>query len=95
MTSTISEASPSDNELGARGKVVRVAMVDDHEVVSIAIGALVASLVDFEFVGAFKDVDALFAAEVGADLIVLDLNLGNGTSPTMNVARLRARACSA
>lgn len=87
--SFIAPESPSaEAPSSPAGKVVRVAMIDDHEVVSIAIGALVDGLADFEFVGAFRDVDELLAAQVAAELVVLDLNLGNGTSPTVNVARL-------
>lgn len=80
--------TPSETGPGPSGTRVRVAMVDDHEVVSIAIGALVESMDDFDFVGAFRDVDELLAGDVGADLIILDLNLGNGTSPTVNVAKI-------
>jgi DNA-binding NarL/FixJ family response regulator len=68
----------------------RVAVVDDHELVAVAIGELIASHDDLEFAGHAASVDALRAAGPCPDLVVLDLNLRDGSRPSQNVERLTA-----
>lgn len=68
-----------------------VAIVDDHALVGLAIGPLVASSPELEFVGAVPSVAALRQRDLRPDLVVLDLMLRDGTTPADNVATLRAR----
>ncbi|MGD8168060.1 response regulator transcription factor [Herbiconiux sp. P16] len=67
----------------------RVAIVDDHEVVSLAIGALIASRSDLEFAGSADTVPRLLRGIATVDLVVLDLNLRDGSRPSDNVHALR------
>lgn len=75
---------------GSPAGVRRVALVDDHEVVALAVGSVILEHAGLAYVGHAPTVDALLAAELRADLVVLDLNLRDGTSPDENVARLEA-----
>ncbi|MCS5720273.1 response regulator transcription factor [Herbiconiux sp. CPCC 205763] len=68
----------------------RVAIVDDHEVVSLAIGALIASRPELEFAGAADTVPELLQRTALVDLVVLDLNLRDGSRPSHNVHALRS-----
>lgn len=70
---------------------VRVAVVDDHELVSLAMGELIGSHDELEFAGAATTVPALHTQGIRADLVVLDLNLRDGSTPSANVEALRAR----
>lgn len=70
---------------------VQVAIVDDHELVSLAIGALLREQESLELVGQATSVDRLLAAGTDARLVVLDLNLQDGSTPSQNVERLHAR----
>jgi DNA-binding NarL/FixJ family response regulator len=70
---------------------VRVAVVDDHELVSLAMGELIGSHDDLEFAGHAASVAELRAQGVRADLVVLDLNLRDGSHPADNVEALRGR----
>ncbi|MET0955125.1 MAG: response regulator transcription factor [Cryobacterium sp.] len=67
----------------------RVAIVDDHEIVILALRPLIASSPDLEYVGSAKSVAKLLRTSPGADLVVLDLNLRDGSTPGDNVAALR------
>jgi len=68
----------------------RVAVVDDHELVSLAMGELISSHDDLEFAGHAPTVRELHAQGIRADLVVLDLNLRDGSQPSENVEALRA-----
>jgi DNA-binding NarL/FixJ family response regulator len=68
--------------------VKHVALVDDHEVVSIAVRAAVAQIDDLEFVGAAPTVGELLAVHPKVDVAILDLRLADGSSPVSNVERL-------
>lgn len=68
----------------------RVAIVDDHEIISLAVGALITSHADLEYVGYEASVSGLIAKGRRADLVVLDLNLRDGSRPIENVEQLRA-----
>lgn len=70
---------------------VRVAVVDDHELVSLAMGELIGSHGELEFAGHAVSVDELRAHGIRAELVVLDLNLRDGSRPSDNVEALRAR----
>ncbi|MBB5742456.1 DNA-binding NarL/FixJ family response regulator [Microbacterium ginsengiterrae] len=68
-----------------------VAIVDDHALVGLAIGALIAGSDGLDLVGAVPSVAALRQADLRPDLVVLDLMLRDGTTPGENVQRLRDR----
>jgi len=70
---------------------VRVAVVDDHELVSLAMGELIGSRDELEFAGSAPSVRELLARGIRAELVVLDLNLRDGSRPSENVEALRAR----
>ena len=66
----------------------RVGLVDDHEIVSVALSTVVARLPQLEFVGVAPTVDELIASHSHLHLVVLDLRLADGSSPVNNVDRL-------
>lgn len=66
----------------------RVGLVDDHEIVSVALAGVIAGLPELEFAGVAPTVESLLAAWADLDLVVLDLRLADGSSPINNVARL-------
>jgi two-component system, NarL family, response regulator DevR len=68
----------------------RVALVDDHEVVSVAVRAAVAQLEDFDFVGSAGTVPELLIQFASVDIAILDLRLADGSSPVSNVKQLDA-----
>lgn len=70
---------------------VRVAVVDDHELVSLAMGELIGSHPDLSFAGHAASVAELHTRGIRAELVVLDLNLRDGSRPSDNVDALRAR----
>jgi DNA-binding NarL/FixJ family response regulator len=67
----------------------RVAIVDDHVVVGLAVRALVESSAELEFAGSAASVAELLAGGVRPDLTILDLNLRDHTQPSENVEQLR------
>jgi len=69
--------------------VIRVAMVDDHALVAMAVRGLVESDPSLEFVGHAETVAELFQRVGPADLVILDLRLRDGSEPAANVERLR------
>ncbi len=68
----------------------RVGCIDDHQLVSIAIGSMLALHDEIRFVGSAGSIDGLLATGPLPDLVILDLRLGDGTSPLTNVHRLHA-----
>ncbi len=68
----------------------RIGIVDDHAAVNLGVAALLAGLDDLALVGAAPTVDLLLDATPALDLVVLDLSLGDGSTPAANVARLMA-----
>ncbi|MCA1983263.1 response regulator transcription factor [Nocardioides nematodiphilus] len=68
-----------------------VAVVDDHEVVALAVAGMIAGRDDLRFVAHARSVAELLDREPGpVDLVVLDLNLRDGTDPADNAERLHA-----
>lgn len=65
----------------------RVALIDDHEIVGIAVESAVAQS-GLEYLGVVPTVDALFARFPDTEVAVLDLRLADGSSPATNVHRL-------
>ncbi|MBN9606466.1 MAG: response regulator transcription factor [Actinomycetales bacterium] len=70
----------------ARGR--RLVLVDDHEVISIALESAVAAVPGLEYLGRAESIDELLATFPEVDLAVLDLRLPDGSSPVTNVERL-------
>ena len=64
-----------------------VGLVDDHELVSVALSSVIAQLPQPHFVGMAATVDDLLAVHPALDLVVLDLRLADGSSPVNNVDR--------
>jgi two-component system, NarL family, nitrate/nitrite response regulator NarL len=73
-------------------RVISVAVVDDHPIIrDTAARWIVADEADFHFVAAAATVDALLAGPGRhADVVLLDLDLGNGSSVEDNVAAILA-----
>jgi DNA-binding NarL/FixJ family response regulator len=68
---------------------LRVALVDDHEIIGTAVRAALRSTGELELVAVAPTVDALLAQRLRIlDLVVLDLRLADGSSPVNNVDRL-------
>ncbi|PZU41261.1 MAG: hypothetical protein DI573_01620 [Microbacterium sp.] len=63
----------------------RVAIVDDHELVAMAVRAIVDDAPDLVFARHETTMDALVRRRRDADLVVLDLSLPDGTAPDANV----------
>lgn len=67
----------------------RVILIDDHEVIALALREALAAEPDLEFVGVAPTVaDALALAGRAGGIAVLDLRLTDGSSPVRNVERL-------
>lgn len=71
----------------------RVALVDDHDVVALALRSAIADAPDLEFVGSATTVDDLIGARLSADIVLLDLRLADDSHPADNVARLTDAGC--
>jgi len=68
----------------------RVAIVDDHELVGLAVGSLIQAHEALAYAGHAETVEAVLAFSPRPDLVVLDLNLRGGSQPSANVDRIRA-----
>ena len=69
---------------------VRVAAVDDHQMVLEGLASHLASVPDLALVATASTVDELLAFGESADVVMLDLQLADRSDPTDNVARLIA-----
>jgi two-component system response regulator DevR len=67
----------------------RVALVDDHAIVEVALRAALADIASVEFVGISETVHDLLLEHPDTDVVVLDLRLADGSSPISNVTALR------
>ena len=74
--------------LDAAEVAVKVALVDDHDIVALAVQAVVEQIEGLEFVGASGTVEELLGTVPDVDVAVLDLRLADGSSPVANVERL-------
>ncbi len=63
-------------------------MVDDHELVGHAVRSIVDGVEWMTFVRHVATVEALLAHPCDADVVVLDLQLRDGTTPAQNVAAI-------
>ncbi|MFC9872675.1 response regulator transcription factor [Nocardia salmonicida] len=73
-------------ELGA----VRIGVIEDHELLVEGLRQALTSEADLEIVAAAESVSALLAKDATIDLAVLDLSLPDESTPTDNVAALKA-----
>lgn len=69
-------------------EVVRVALIDDHEIVSLAIAQSLRDNQRLRYLGVAPTVDDLLTLDPEPELVVLDLRLADGSSPIRNVERL-------
>lgn len=67
----------------------RVAVVDDHELVALALQSVLADYPDLDFDRHELTVASLTVRPREADVVVLDLSLRDGSGPASNVAALR------
>lgn len=68
-----------------------VVLVDDHEIIALALREAVADVPGLTFAGVAPTVDDALAEFPDAGLVVLDLRLADGSSPIGNVERLVER----
>lgn len=66
----------------------RVALVDDHELVGVALEAALDRSPSLDYIGRFADVADYVEAGPGAGIVVLDLRLADGSSPVRNAEEL-------
>ncbi|MDJ1114534.1 response regulator transcription factor [Microbacterium dauci] len=69
---------------------VRVSVVDDHELVAVAVRALVEATPGVQFGRHERTVSAMVHRMRDADVVLLDLSLRDDSTPGENVAALRA-----
>ena len=72
----------------------RVALIDDHEIVTRGFAELFSTIPEIDVVGTVTTVSALFDAlepHESVDLVILDLRLADGSTVATNVDRLRSR----
>lgn len=67
-----------------------VVLIDDHEIVAIALEHALSAVPGLSYDGVTSTVDELFARHPHPELVVLDLRLADGSSPIGNVERLVA-----
>jgi two-component system response regulator DevR len=72
----------------------RVVLVDDHEIIALALREAVAEVPGLAFDGVVATVDEALSEHPDAGLVVLDLRLADGSSPIGNVERLVERGVS-
>lgn len=67
----------------------RIAVVDDHELVALAVQSLLATDPALTFARHTQTVTAMVARPCDAAVVILDLSLRDGSDPEANVERLR------
>jgi DNA-binding NarL/FixJ family response regulator len=67
-----------------------VALVDDHELVGVALAAALASSPTLRYLGCMPTIDGLADLGESPTIVVLDLRLADGSSPIQNAAALLA-----
>jgi two-component system response regulator DevR len=81
---------PDDSPVAVESNVVTVALVDDHEIVGVALRATIAEIPGLQYVGTVATVEELLTRPVRPQLVLLDLRLADGSSPVRNVELLTA-----
>ncbi|WP_084127359.1 response regulator [Demequina sp. NBRC 110054] len=74
-------------EKGKRGRV-RVALVEDHSLIATGFRRFASDSGDIELVAWVDTVDEVEISRLDVDVVVLDLRLGDGVPPSVNVSRL-------
>lgn len=69
---------------------IRVGIVDDHPTIFIGLAGLINAHPGMLVSATGRDVDELLAPEAPFDIVLLDLALADGSTPTENVTRLLA-----
>ncbi len=87
--------STSANPAPQADNTFRIGVVDDHETSVIGLSAMISVTTDLSFAGGGSTVDELLEVTTDLDLAVLDLRLGDGTSPRSNVEKLRSHGIEA
>jgi two-component system, NarL family, response regulator DevR len=72
----------------------RVVLIDDHEIIALALREAITGVPGLVFAGVSPTVDAMLAEHPDAGLVVLDLRLADGSSPIGNVERLVAHGAA-
>lgn len=70
--------------------MIRVAVIDNDKLVPVGLRALLAPAEHIELVHAVRNVGEHLASGLAVDVVLLDLQLDDGTDPAENVARLCA-----
>jgi len=76
--------------MGQGAGPARIAIVDDHELVGLAVRSLVDAAAGLVFARHERSVADMVAQPRDADLVLLDLSLRDDTTPDRNVGTLRA-----
>lgn len=71
-------------------RTARVALIDDHELVGVALEAALKSSSRLAYVGRSATVAELVESDLRPSVVVLDLRLADGSSPMQNAATLLA-----
>ena len=90
MAHSAGEPMTVDEPISRHGRLRRIGLVEDHESVAVGLGAILADEADLELVSVTATVDELVELGEKLDLVVLDLRLGDGSSPRSNVEKLHA-----
>jgi len=69
---------------------IRIAHVEDHEVVSIGFSEVIAAIDDIHLATVVRSLTELDLQNHDLDLVVLDLRLDDGSTPAENIGALRA-----
>jgi DNA-binding NarL/FixJ family response regulator len=69
---------------------IRIAHVEDHEVVSIGFSEVIAAIDDIHLATVARSLTELDLQNHDLDLVVLDLRLDDGSTPADNIGALRA-----
>lgn len=75
-------------------KRLRVALVEDHEVLGVGVAAILAGVPQIRFTGSYPTVAALLAEtsyHAFPEVVLLDLRLADGSDPAQNVVVLQSR----
>jgi two-component system response regulator DevR len=80
--------SSQDGRSRGDGCLMKVALIDDHDIVAVAVESVVARVDGLEYIGSAATVPELLTAHPVVDIAILDLRLQDGSSPVSNVERL-------
>ncbi len=91
MTGSTGEPKAVDDAPSRGLRTRRIGLVEDHESVAVGLRAILADETDLDLVAVAATVDELLSGpKQQLDLVVLDLRLGDGSSPRSNVEKLHS-----